>query len=187
MSVQPNLPSRKRLRLPTEKYPQASWYFVTLCCYKRQHFFGKIENGQMIYSEFGVIAERIWTQMFFEVFQSENIIFQFMPDHFHALIYLEKRKSGADKKCADGYYENPEISNFIGAFKSRVSVECLRAHKQKYASVEKTPYLGKIWLRSFHERIIRDQRQYENVYAYIRNNPMAWSQRRRAEPIPGKG
>ncbi|MBL7897029.1 MAG: hypothetical protein JNJ99_00750 [Crocinitomicaceae bacterium] len=141
----------------------------------------------MIYSEFGMIAERIWIQMFTEAFRAENIIFQVMPDHFHALIYLEKRKDKSEKKYGDKNYENPEISNFIGAFKSRVSVECLRAHKQKYASEENTPHLGKIWLRSFHERIIRNQNQYENVYAYIKNNPAAWSQKGRDKPVPDKG
>ena len=34
---------------------------------------------------------------------------------------------------------------------------------------------GKLWQRSYHERIIHDEHSYNNISQYIRNNPKKWS------------
>ena len=34
---------------------------------------------------------------------------------------------------------------------------------------------GKLWQRNYYEHIIRDERSYENISAYIINNPAKWS------------
>ena len=36
------------------------------------------------------------------------------------------------------------------------------------------PFPGKLWLRSYWERIIRDEEALQRVRAYIRNNPAKW-------------
>lgn len=34
----------------------------------------------------------------------------------------------------------------------------------------------KIWQRNYYEHIIRDERAYENISAYIKNNPSKWKE-----------
>lgn len=31
-----------------------------------------------------------------------------------------------------------------------------------------------LWQKSFHDHIIRDEREYEKIYAYIETNPLKW-------------
>jgi putative transposase len=38
------------------------------------------------------------------------------------------------------------------------------------------PFNGKLWQRNYYEHIIRDQRAYENISQYIRNNPSKWNE-----------
>ncbi len=47
-----NFPQRKVLRLKSFDYSQLGFYFITLCCKYREHLFGTIENGEMIFNEF---------------------------------------------------------------------------------------------------------------------------------------
>ncbi|WP_257789787.1 transposase [Prosthecochloris sp. GSB1] len=34
--------------------------------------------------------------------------------------------------------------------------------------------IGKIWQRNYFERIIRNEREFYNIRAYVRNNPINW-------------
>jgi REP element-mobilizing transposase RayT len=36
--------------------------------------------------------------------------------------------------------------------------------------------MGKLWQKSYHEHIIRDERAYENIADYIVNNPQKWEE-----------
>ncbi len=37
------------------------------------------------------------------------------------------------------------------------------------------PTMGKLWQRNYYEHIIRDERAYQNISAYIINNPTKWN------------
>ena len=60
------------------------------------------------------------------------------------------------------------LGNIVGAYKSLVANGCLKWYK------ERNLRMGKLWQRNYFERIIRDERAYENIAAYIRNNPEKW-------------
>ena len=34
--------------------------------------------------------------------------------------------------------------------------------------------MGKLWQRNYYEHIIRDEQSYENIAAYILENPRQW-------------
>ena len=36
------------------------------------------------------------------------------------------------------------------------------------------PFEKRVWQRNYWERVIRDERELDNVRAYIRNNPGKW-------------
>jgi len=58
---------------------------------------------------------------------------------------------------------NDNISRIVRWFKGRVSFESRKIDS------------GFEWQSRFHDHIIRDDDSYQNISAYIRNNPLEWS------------
>ena len=58
----------------------------------------------------------------------------------------------------------------LGAFESVVTVEYIRGVEQ----LGWKRFNGKLWQRNYHDRIIRNERAYQNIAKYIRNNPATW-------------
>ncbi|MCJ7446525.1 MAG: hypothetical protein MUO72_02415 [Bacteroidales bacterium] len=78
-----NPPSLKLRRIQGFDYSSPGKYFITICTKNKIPYFGKIENGEMILSELGQIAEKYWRKIpnhFRYVKLDEFII---MPDHLH--------------------------------------------------------------------------------------------------------
>lgn len=61
-----------------------------------------------------------------------------------------------------------KIGDIVGAYKSIISVKCLKLSKSK------NEIMNKLWQRNFYEHIIRDERDYQNIKEYILNNPLKW-------------
>jgi putative transposase len=178
---------RKRLRLETNQYPFVASYFITISCADWTGYFGYVEHRTMHLSEFGKIAHAEWEWIISRFKNVEPDVFQVMPDHFHALIHVNGSinfmaetklchdESSAPKKHGETFYEIPDISKIIGAYKSRVATECLKFHKRQAAGKSITPFLGKIWHRSFYGRIITSSLELRNTRDYIRDNPKKWN------------
>jgi REP element-mobilizing transposase RayT len=157
--------------------------------------FGKIIDQQIKLSEFGTLAQENWFSTLEKFSNVEHDIIQIMPDHMHAVLFIDgsvkliKDHYGASsgsnlqkanniqpcaayqkKKCHDV----PEISKIIGAYKSFVSNNCLKLFKEQNPMTSPEIQMGKIWHRSFWERVIRDEKELNNVRNYIRNNPINW-------------
>ena len=84
----PNTKNRKLNRLKGYNYSQDGWYFVTICAKNREHFFGKIVNGEMRLSKIGETAQKFWQEIvihFPDVKLDEFII---MPNHIHGIIII---------------------------------------------------------------------------------------------------
>jgi len=63
------------------------------------------------------------------------------------------------------------LGNVIGAFKSR----CFKKWYLylKYNNLYDASL--KIWQRNYYEHIIRDEKDYENIWQYIEYNPDKWA------------
>jgi putative transposase len=181
-------------RLQGYDYSSEGSYFITICAHKMQHFFGHIENEKMHLNEIGKLAEKFWKEIpdhFPHAIIDEFII---MPNHMHGIIILNpklmnvqtwhcdvsipntpngndtantKETSHCDvstkqQKMAAIRPKSGSLSVIIGSYKSVVSKH---AHKisKKFE-----------WLERFHDRIIRDENEFERIATYIRNNPKNW-------------
>ena len=77
---------------------RASWwdygwngaYFITICTKNREHFFGKIENGQMQLSGIGILADVFWHEIKNHAKNVELGAFVVMPNHIHGILILDK-------------------------------------------------------------------------------------------------
>ena len=186
----------KQYRLPGYDYSSNGNYFITICTKNREEFLGKIINGKMNLSLIGKITESIWKQIP-EKFQNIFLdVFQVMPDHFHAIIKIKNpfncnmqlinhidrghlinqmptNKIKRDKISINnnnqifksGIKNNPmELKNItlgkiIRWFKGRVKFEASKINQRYH------------WQTRFHEKIIRNKKEYYAIKNYIINNP----------------
>jgi REP element-mobilizing transposase RayT len=73
-----------------------------------------------------------------------------MPNHIHLIVHLED--TGGDG--------TPPLQNVIGQLKSYTT------KKYKYT----------FWQRSFHDHIIRDEKDYAKIWEYIDTNAIKWEE-----------
>ena len=159
-------------RLEGWDYSSEGIYFVTICTAKRYLLFGDIRKGIMELNDFGRIAEFEWHKTF-EI--RENIVsdrFVVMPNHLHGIIIIPPGTGvarPAAPKQSKQKFGKPipgSISTIVGAYKSATtkSINILR----------QTPGVS-IWQSRFHDRIIRTEKELDNVRNYIDQNLLMWA------------
>ena len=107
-------------RLKGHDYSKGSRYFITICTHGKAIWFGNILNQQMILSEYGQIAKKLWQELpehFSFVSLDEYVI---MPDHVHGIIIINP--------CADDDVIDVETSHTTDVETSHLTdVETLHA------------------------------------------------------------
>jgi REP element-mobilizing transposase RayT len=173
-------------RLQTWDYSSEGLYFVTICTFDREHFFGEIKNGKMVLSEIGEIVASEWVKTP-DIRPDMNLElgeFVVMPNHFHAVIYIGSNKyndgSVDNCNCRVPMHCDPTITvinpsknkfgpqsknlaSIIRGFKSAVTTWC---RKNNYPNFK--------WQSLFHDHIIRNQQAFDKIQNYIINNPKNW-------------
>jgi putative transposase len=81
-----------------------------------------------------------------------------MPNHVHAIIEINPGDMGTAPL---------NLSQIVAAYKTRVSKAI---HLQGLKTFS--------WQRSFYDHLIRNQYSYDNIAAYIKNNPLTWEKDR---------
>jgi putative transposase len=76
-------------------------YFITICTRNREHYFGEIENGKMVLSPMGIIADILWHEIPNHASFVELGDFVVMPNHIHGILILDKPNGGNDNVVAD--------------------------------------------------------------------------------------
>lgn len=137
--------SRKNPRLKRYDYTTPNYYFITICTWEKRCIFWN--RGKL--NQYGEIAkqglEEI-TQHFPYVVVDKFVV---MPNHVHAILILQADKTN--------------ISTVVGQYKSIVSK---RIHEFDADC--------KVWQTSFHDHVIRNQKDYERIWLYIEANPARW-------------
>ena len=111
-----------------------------------------------------------------------------MPDHVHLILFLNAEEpalpspqehgrliaaptetTGVPRKAkANGdtlQPSKPSVSTIVGQMKRWVSKQCGRA----------------IWQKSFYDRVIRSEKEYQTVWRYIDENPLKWLENAEAQ------
>lgn len=163
------LPERKRTRLKDFCYNNEGSYFITICAKDRKCIFGKItkkyiENSNPIALEQKIVVDAdvelsAIGETVLEVIDSsrnayENIIVEnyvIMPNHLHLLLYVKHND-------IESTFSNSLISNYVAALKQKVN----------------RTYGYNVFQRSFFDHIVRGEKDFDNIYDYIDNNPVLW-------------
>jgi len=195
MTFDPEKHHRRSIRLRNYDYSQPGAYFVTICTYQKQSWFGEIKNGQMYLNQLGKIVADEWlkTCKIRPNFQLDEWVI--MPNHFHGIVIIndysgDDQSLGAGNRPLDlgagnlpldlGARDAPlqqkpnSLSSCIAGFKSAVTkrINLLRQNTD-------TP----IWQRNYYESILRDEKYLAVVREYIINNPKNWPNDRDYLPI----
>jgi len=98
-----------------------------------------------------------------------------MPNHFHGIIIINE----IDMNCRSEVtspLRNPKLGNIVAYFKYQ-STKLINESQE-------TPG-AKVWQRNYYDRIIRDEKELQNIRDYIVNNVLVWAfETERPENIP---
>jgi putative transposase len=152
---------RKRNRKKGFNYSNDGAYFITSCVQNQIHYFGEIKNKKMILNKYGKIVLDKWRWLLKQYAYVSLGEFIVMPNHVHGIIYIN---SFVGTSCNLSLQKTKSLSELIGAFKT---VSSKGINKNNTFSDFR-------WQRSFHDRIIRNEKELKNISEYIYLNPKNW-------------
>ena len=157
---------RKSNRLGYYDYSQNGTYFITICTQSRKKLLSNISVGtplpgcpqepaiELLWH--GRIADKTIRQMnaFYQHISVEKHII--MPDHIHLLLRIHN----PDGHPGTGVptQRTSTVAQFVGTLKRFCNKE----------------YGENIWQSRYYDHVIRNQRDYDEVWEYIENNPKKW-------------
>ncbi len=154
------LPKRKPNRIPNFNYSAAGAYFITICTQEKKNILSRIVGGgdldapQISLSPIGQIVEQY-------ILSSEQISglhidkYVVMPNHIHLIVFLDSDNMEPPVTPA-----NHKLPHFVAT---------LKRFCHRDAGI-------KFFQRSYHDHVIRGEKDYQMIWQYIDNNPASWEQ-----------
>jgi len=146
------LPVRKLQRMKGFDYSTPTSYFITICTHNKECLFGQPSAlnsyGQIAYDHIFMLPSH------FPGLKIDHFVV--MPNHVHILLTVNWGDVPAD-------HQFPNLSAIVGSYKSAVS----KAIHQTYPDLP-------IWQKSFHDHIPRTEKDFQEIWKYIDENPHNW-------------
>ena len=161
-------------RLQNWDYGSPGFYFITICTEGREHYFGKIQNAEMILNELGSIVNSEWikTPALRPDMNLELDEFITMPNHFHGIILIGENEFNGGRDAMHRVSTNETINKFGPQSKNLGSI--IRGFKSSVTTAAKKLNIEFGWQERFHDHIIRSQKELMRISHYIMNNPNNW-------------
>ena len=143
------LPVRKKNRLQCYDYAEEGCYFITVCTHKKEKLFW-LDNQPTKAPALSEVGEEVCQciRKICEIYPWITVDnYTVMPNHIHLLLQVQKN-------CG------VLISTVVGNLKREVSKKLNRS----------------IWQKGFHDHVIRGEPDYREIWQYIENNPIRWSE-----------
>lgn len=146
------LPVRKLQRLKGYDYSTPTSYFVTICTHNKHCLFGHPSH----LNPYGLIARDYLFRLpdHFPGMQIDHAVV--MPNHVHILLTIHWGNVPPGAAF-------PHLSAIVGSYKSAVSK----------AIHQITPDIP-VWQKSFHDHIPRTEKDFQEIWKYIDENPHNW-------------
>ena len=184
----------KSTRLQNWNYGWNAVYFVTICTYNSEHYFGRIINNKMELSAIGIIANILWFEIknHFKNIELDGLVV--MPNHVHGIIVIDdddcdydaetateaghavvetghalslQSSDNSPKTIGQKRFQNigkNSLPSIIGSYKSAVTKH---SHRLGYQFK---------WQTRYYDHIIRNEKSYIKIKDYIINNPINWNE-----------
>lgn len=158
------LPKRKSARLKGYDYSSPGAYFVTVCTKNREELF-EIEfpvgnDLRVVPPPQNEIVHK-WLKEIETKYTNFKIDkYVIMPNHIHIIIVITERHIGRS------------LQDVMRWFKTMVTNEYIRLVKEHKCK----PFNEKLWQKSYHDHIIRGEKDYLKIWEYIDSNPLKWKE-----------
>ena len=153
-----DLPNRKRTRLENYDYSQNGYYFITICTKNKAKLFGNIVGEGFPLPQLspqGKIANEYILKINEKYPQIQAEKYVVMPNHIHIIFSIDNGRGNP----------SPTITSVVGWLKYNITKQINLAFHTGG---------NKIFQRSFHDHIIRDENDYRKIWNYIDSNPIKW-------------
>ncbi|MCC8196925.1 MAG: transposase [Ruminococcus sp.] len=183
-----DLPRRKKMRLEGYDYSTSNLYFVTACVKNRSvvlwdvgadiirpqpkagtiglsssnsDLYNAIRRGEIPLSPYGETVKTAIENIPLHYGDVEIPKYCVMPNHIHMLVRILPITKGKSNLQKDGrIISAPTLSTVVGSMK-------------RWSSRQ----IGfSIWQKSFYDRIIWNELEYQEACNYIDNNPLKWEE-----------
>ena len=147
------IPQRKPTRLDGFDYSSPGAYFVTICTKDKKCLLSEIVGEGLCplpENRLTPIGEEIKSSIRFINDNYPGVTinrYVIMPNHIHLIVIIETGGDGT-----------PPLQDIIGRLKSYTTVK----------------YGAELFQRSFHDHIIRGEKDYIKIAEYIDTNPLKW-------------
>jgi REP element-mobilizing transposase RayT len=160
------LPKRKPTRLKGYDYSQKGAYFITICTHNRKCLFSNIvgaihELPENQLTRYGELVKEI-IEILPDRFKLSIPKYVIMPNHVHLIIEICNDNEERAIRESPLQYNRSIIDKSVGFLKMNVSK---KIHNE---------YSDKIWQRSYHDHIIRGEKDYRKIWEYIDTNAIKW-------------
>ena len=175
--------NRNSIRLKGFDYSQAGFYFVTICTQNRECLFGQIIEKRIVLADPGKMIDRWYHEIQNKFIEIQCDEYKIMPNHIHFIIH-NKGNVGADQRVCpndaqnnqfEGEHKGSPLHRIVQWFKTMTTNEYIRRIKQDGWG----PIHGKLWQRSYFERIIRNEKELNRIREYVINQPHKMGRRYR--------
>ena len=171
----------KSSRLKNFDYSSSGIYFITICTYRHNNFFGKIINQQMELSKIGLIVNQCLIDIpkhFSNITLDEYTV---MPNHVHLLLNLETTSFNPVETHHDASLTKRYNNYFYHRIAIRSSQTIPLIIKQFKSAVTrqinpKTIFFA--WQPRYHDIIIKNEKELLLIKNYIKNNVVNWEKDR---------
>ena len=161
-----NCPQRKSYRASFHDYSGGD-YFVTICTYDKQHYFGEIKNGTMRYTAIGTYCVQQLQTLETHYPYASSLLFVVMPNHLHVIIHIdEESQHGSQLNALDELWvpaERTALSVIVGGLKRSITMFARRN------GIE----FG--WQSRYYDHIIRGVQDGNHIAEYIESNIEKWA------------
>lgn len=163
--------------LHERQYARVGWhtynvgtFFVTFSTLNKVHYFGRVENGEMLYTDIGRKAADAIIGLPSHYNDVSIPLWVVMPNHIHLIV---KIGSGDSSEGVIPFEQRMPLIK--GSNRSRLSsiIGNLKAEVSRFA---KTNQLQFAWNPRFHEHIIFNEIREKPIFDYIENNIKKWEE-----------
>ena len=151
-----------RLRLRGHDYSDPAYYFITICIRQRLQILGAVHELAFLPSDVGTMIEDYLITIPIRFPGTCLDTWCLMPNHLHLLLGV-----GVED---DPTPLLPSIPSIMDWFKSVTTVEYINGVK----NLGWPRFDRYLWQPKYHDRVVRNDRELEQIRNYIANNPANW-------------
>lgn len=166
IKIQENNYKRRLIRIKGYDYSRKGIYFITIGTQNRKEILSSVGAGPVSAQKIeltyiGKIIQDVYINLEKEFKNIKLHNYIIMPNHIHGIIEIKRADTGPA----------PTLGDIICSFKTRTTVYIIKEIKEgKIEAFDK-----RLWQRNYYEHVIRNEKEYWQIYEYIENNPLNWN------------